>query len=129
MKKFLLGFVKHYSIKTLLPFCHMMVDEFKFYTDHSKTCLYIDCLIYLLSCCAIHPCFSWSMPDGYIVGKELRVTLFFVLLHSSRVVRKPDFCLCENKVTAQLISAFVTARIVQSFIFINLKFQASSLLL
>ena len=27
----------------------------------------------------------------------------------SRVMRKTDFCLCENKVTAQLISAFVFA--------------------
>ena len=59
----------------------------------------------------------------------------------SRVIRKPDFCLCENKgadqlritaqisfaVTAKLISAFVFATpIVQSFFYLNLKFQASS---
>ena len=61
----------------------------------------------------------------------------------SRIVRKPDFCLCENKaadqlrgsqisfaVTAKLISAFVFAtRIVQFLFFLNPKFQASSLLL
>ena len=41
-------------------------------------------------------------------------------------MRKPDFCLCENK----LISAFVFAtRIVQFLFFLNPKFQASSLLL
>ena len=45
-------------------------------------------------------------------------------------MRKPGFCLGENKrrrsaVTAQLISAFViAARIVQSFL-LNQKFQAS----
>ena len=51
----------------------------------------------------------------------------------SRVVRKPFFCICENKdadqfaVTAKLISAFVLAtRIVQSLDFLNTKFQASS---
>ena len=54
----------------------------------------------------------------------------------SRVVRKPAFCICENKdadqlpVTAKLISAFVFAtQIVQSLYFLNLKFQASSHLL
>ena len=51
-------------------------------------------------------------------------------------MRKPDFCICENKdayqfrVTAKLISAFVFAtRIVQSLFFLNPKFQASSHLL
>ena len=47
----------------------------------------------------------------------------------SRVLRKPDFCICENKtqisfpVTAQLISTFVfTTQIVQSTYFLqNLK--------
>ena len=49
---------------------------------------------------------------------------------------KPTICICENKdvdqlrfaVTAKLISAIVfTARIEQSFFFLNPKFQASSL--
>ena len=57
-------------------------------------------------------------------------------------MRKPEFCICENKdadqlrgnreadLTAKLISAFVFAiRIVQSLYFLNPKFQASSQLL
>ena len=54
----------------------------------------------------------------------------------SRDVRKPDFCICENKdadqirITAKLISVFVFAtRIVQSLYFLNPKFQVSSHLL
>ena len=54
----------------------------------------------------------------------------------SRVVRKPAFCICENKDAdqlrgnAKLISAFVFATwIVQSFFYLNSKFQASSHLL
>ena len=54
----------------------------------------------------------------------------------SLVMRKPAFCICENKeadqlaVTAKLISAFVFATwIVQSIYFLNTKFQASSHLL
>ena len=51
------------------------------------------------------------------------------------VVRKPTFCICENKdadqlVTAKLIIAFVFAtQIEQSLYFLNPKFQASSHLL
>ena len=51
----------------------------------------------------------------------------------SRVMRKPTFCICENKdadqlaVTAKLISAFVFATwIEQPLFFQNPKFQASS---
>ena len=46
----------------------------------------------------------------------------------SRVMRKPDFCLCENKaVTAQLISAFIIATQIVQFIYLLIpKFQASS---
>ena len=51
-------------------------------------------------------------------------------------MRKPAFCICENKVadqrllTAKLISAFVFAtRIVQSLYFLYTKFQATSHLL
>ena len=54
----------------------------------------------------------------------------------SRVIKKPAFCICENKdadqlaVKAKLISAFVFAtRIVQSLYFLNPKFQVSSHLL
>ena len=54
----------------------------------------------------------------------------------SRIVRKLDFSFAETKaqisfaVTAKLISTFVLAtRILQFLIFINPKFQASSLLL
>ena len=54
----------------------------------------------------------------------------------SLVMRKPDFCICENKtqisfaVTAKLISAFVfAARKVQSLFFLTTNFQASSHLL
>ena len=53
----------------------------------------------------------------------------------SRVMRKPDICLCENKgvdqlcsaVTAQLISTFVfITRIVQFLFFLNPKYHASN---
>ena len=44
----------------------------------------------------------------------------------SRVVRKPAFCICENKGADQPISAFVfTTRKVQPLFFLNPKFQAS----
>ena len=58
------------------------------------------------------------------------------LIYLSLVMRKPAFCICENKDAdqlrgnAKLISAFVFAtRLVQSFCFLNPKFQASSHLL
>ena len=50
-------------------------------------------------------------------------------------MREPAFCICEHndadqKVTAQLISAFVFAiRIIKSRFYLNPKFQASSHLL
>ena len=46
----------------------------------------------------------------------------------SLVMRKPAFCICENKaLTAQLISAFdFPTGIVQSLFYLNPKFQASS---
>ena len=54
-------------------------------------------------------------------------------LYMSRIVRKRDFCLCENKGADQLrgnpklISAFVFAiRIVYFLFYLNPKFQASS---
>ena len=49
-----------------------------------------------------------------------------IIDHLSLVIRKPAFCICENK-DADLISAFVFAtRIVQSLVFLNQKFQAPS---
>ena len=51
--------------------------------------------------------------------------------YMSRIMRKPDFCLCQNKgkigcaVTAHLISVFVFAtQIVQFLFFLNTKFLA-----
>ena len=63
----------------------------------------------------------------YIV--EMDVARIFELIYMSLVMRKPAFCICENKDT-KLISAVVFAiRIVQSLFYLNLKFQASSHLL
>ena len=55
-----------------------------------------------------------------------------ILFYMSLVLRKPAFCICENKdaVTAQLISAFVFATwIVQSLFYLNPECQASNHLL
>ena len=59
-------------------------------------------------------------------GTKLKLKCFFIygLLQApyvSRIVRKPDFCLGENK--------GADTRIVQFLFFLNPKFQASSLLL
>ena len=49
-----------------------------------------------------------------------------IYVYMSPIVRKWDYCLCENK-GAKLISAFVFAtRIVQFLFYLNPKFQASS---
>ena len=54
----------------------------------------------------------------------------YAWLHMSLVMRKPAFCICENKNPDQLIGAFVfVIRIVQSVYYLNPKFQASSHLL
>ena len=49
--------------------------------------------------------------------------------HLSLVMRKPAFCICENKDADQLrgkVTAFVFAtQIVQSLYYLNPKFQAS----
>ena len=53
-------------------------------------------------------------------------------IYMSRIIRKPDFCICENEDADQLplIRAFVFAiRIVQSLYYLNPKFQASNHLL
>ena len=48
----------------------------------------------------------------------------------SRDVRKPDFCICENKDADQLRGdqrlCFFATQIVQSLYFLNTKFQAAS---
>ena len=50
--------------------------------------------------------------------------------YMSRGMRKPAFCICENKDADQLICVFFFAvRMVQSLFYLNLKFQASSHLL
>ena len=59
------------------------------------------------------------------------------ILQMSLVVRKPAFCICENKDADQLRGnreadqrlCFFATRIVQSLYFLNTKFQASSHLL
>ena len=64
---------------------------------------------------------------------ECRLECFVVSFHMSCVMRKPDFCLGENKGAdriAKLIPAFVfTSWIVQFLYFLKTKFQASSHLL
>ena len=70
-----------------------------------------------------------------MVGNS-KVRFLYVADHMSLVVRKPAFCICENKDAdqlrgnAMLISAFVFAtRIVQSLYYLYPKLQASSHLL
>ena len=65
-----------------------------------------------------------------------RICVVMSCVELSRVVRKPAFCICENKDadqlrgTAKLISAFVFAtRIVQFLFYLKPKFPASSRLL
>ena len=63
--------------------------------------------------------------------------LIFRTTKMSRVVRKPPFCICENKDADQLRGnpeadqrlCFCAIRIVQSLYYLHLKFQASSHLL
>ena len=48
-------------------------------------------------------------------------------LEKSRHTRKLTICVCENKVTAQLISAFVfTTQVVQCLFYLKQKFEASN---
>ena len=81
---------------------------------------------------AIQPglCCTWSKTP------KTGVLITRLICHMSPAVRKPTFCICENKdadqlaVTAQLISAFdFIIQKVQSLFFLNPKFQASSHLL
>ena len=62
------------------------------------------------------------------LGPECLTVFDCTSSEGSRIVRKPDFCLCENKGADQLHSNsdFVFAtRIVQFLFFLNPKFQAS----
>ena len=69
--------------------------------------------------------FFWGQVLSDVSDCGIRCgTNISVLNYLSRIVRKQDYCLCENK------GAFVFAtRIVQILFFLNPKFQASSLLL
>ena len=80
-----------------------------------------------------------SFVPGFfkVINGKLTVTipLFTKVSDLSLVMRKPAFCICENKDAdqlcddreAELIRAFVFATlIVQSLYFLNRKFQASS---
>ena len=50
--------------------------------------------------------------------------------YMSKVMRKPDFCLCKNEDLYQMIRTFVFVKQkVQSFLCLNLKFQTSRLVL
>ena len=76
------------------------------------------------------------LVNNYSMCKHKRSCLKKALFPSSTYMRKPAFCICENKdadqlrVNAKLISAFVFAtRIVQTLYFLYPKFQASSYLL
>ena len=73
----------------------------------------------------------WVDSDSQVMLEAQFENMFYYM---SRVMRKPTFCICENKdadqLTAKLISAFVFAtRIVQSLFYLNPKFQASNHLL
>ena len=63
-----------------------------------------------------------NLQSRMFIVSQFYVCYWVIIM--SRIVRKPDFCLCENKVAAKLISAFVFAtRIVQFLFFLNPKFQ------
>ena len=49
--------------------------------------------------------------------------------NTSLIMRKPAFCICENKGADQLCAFVFATQIVQSLYFLNPKFQASSHLL
>ena len=69
-----------------------------------------------------------------IIAMHRHQTSFWFIVNMSLVMRKPAFCICENKDAdqlrgnrAKLISAFVFAtQIVLSLLYVNPKFQASS---
>ena len=74
---------------------------------------------------------SVKMKTKSLISCVVTAHLISAFSHMSRIMRKPDFCICETKPSyAQLVSAFVFAsRIVQFLFFLNPKFQAASHLL
>ena len=73
---------------------------------------------------------SWSALFANTYLSKTLGSLQDLLYYMSCVMRKLAFCICENKDADQLISAFVFAiQIVQSFYFLNPKYQFSSDLL
>ena len=85
-----------------------------------------------------HLCFRYMnstiplLPESHFFSTSRAKKKLYVYM--SRVVRKPAFCICENKdadqlrgkLTTKLISAFIfTTRIVLSLYSLNPKFQAS----
>ena len=65
-----------------------------------------------------------------LVTKSISFTIYPVIAdYLSRMVRKPEFCLCENKGADQLrskIITFVFAKLIVRFLFFLIpKFQAS----
>ena len=68
---------------------------------------------------------DWDVKPQH---KQTNKTVYCYCYHLSRVLRKPAFCICENKGADPLINAFVFAT-EQPLFFLNPKFQASSHLL
>ena len=73
---------------------------------------------------------TWMLQAGHIIAPDRQLLSVNQGKDSlSRDVRKPDFCICENK-DADQISAFVFAAwIVPSLCFLNPKYQVCSHLL
>ena len=81
----------------------------------------------------------WFSPDAAQIYSLFCFMLVYAysLRHFSCVMRKPTFCICENKDTDQLHGnceadqrlCFHYIDYVQTLYFLNLKFQASSHLL
>ena len=107
-----------------LPLCTGAVDKAsKSYTDCTKPTRHFNWMDY-------------SEEDTCKnIDKDLGNNQSMVLhIHMSLIMRKPAFCICENKdadqLTAMLISTFVFATLLVQFLyFLNTKFQASSHLL
>ena len=79
----------------------------------------------------IYKDFYATLMYGYFKQVKLYPVIWWGLKEQlSRVMRKPTFCICENKDAdqhAKLISVFVFATwIVQYLFFLHTKFQASS---
>ena len=82
----------------------------------------------------------YEVASKYTHGKHLLYLMqppqVFVMFYLGRIMRKPDFCLCENKGADQLrdqlrsnCEADLTAQIAQFLFFLDLKLQACSHLL